>query len=149
MADNLRKQIRDEAASLIGSGTAVGDRIYPGRIWPLGAANLPCITIHTPGETASVSNLKRDGDHVLDLVVTIWAKDSVAEGVNDALDRIASDVHGAILSTARLGSLKVLAADYAGSKLDQGTLGETACGVLSLTYTVRYRTSRGVADQFI
>lgn len=148
MADHIHKQIRDAAAARISEAMPGGPSVLPGRVWPLGAQHLPCITIHTP-EDRWEAIFDGAENHSLTLVVMIWARDLPSTGVNDALDTIAVPVLAALAADYTLGGLAISGIESTGSKLEPVTLGQDACGALGLTYLVRYATPRGAADHFL
>lgn len=141
-----KKQIRDRIAALIGTDTAAGNRVYPGRIWPLGPENLPAITIHTPETQSGRDNLKGTERHSVTVAITIWAADLPSAPVNDKLDDIAAVVRARIGGDLR-GGLPVLMFEPLGEKMETAALGQTACGAMGIVYRATYRTAPG-GDEF-
>jgi len=145
MANHLRRQIRERAATTLTGLATTGSNVFQSRIYPLATAALPGITIYTNAESVSVSlpgatrGLYRD----LELIVEGYA--AVSSDIEDTLDQIGKEVETAMAGDIGLNNL---ASDsYLTSvEVTFSGDGEKPAGVIRHIYTVIYRNEENAPD---
>ena len=76
MANHLRRQIRERAATTLTGLSTTGSNVFQSRFYPMESAGLPGLCIYTKDETAEISVMgaTRTVQRDLDLVVEGYAK---------------------------------------------------------------------------
>ena len=143
MTDHVKTQIRDEVARLLTGLATTGNRVYPGRVWPLERGHKPALLIYTDNsETEVVSQSPpRTMSTTLELQVQASAL-AREEDIDALLDTIEAEV------AAKLGAasndpaepLKGLIKDLILSTAEKGleAEAETPVGALRLTFLVEF-----------
>lgn len=132
-----RKTIRDTIVTTLTGLTTTGSNVYSGRAYPI--KNVPALRISTPDES---SELATGSVYTRTLTVKI---DAVAKGgatIDDDLDGIAAEVEAALEADYTLSG----AVDNLYLTATETTIDDTAeqpFGMISLSYTVIYRTPAG------
>lgn len=103
MANHLRRQIREAAATLVTGLATTASRVYQMRIYPLQAAELPGLLVFTNDEAAARMTFPAPSliERRLDLVIEGYAK--ATSNLDDTLDGIAKEVEVAIAGDHTLG----------------------------------------------
>src|SRR4051812_38297677 len=103
MANHLRRQIREAAASVLGSLTTTGANVFASRTHELQDGALPALRLYTNNEDVSVASLGvgRIRLHELELMVEACAKE--AADLDDKLDLICQEVDTALDANQSLG----------------------------------------------
>lgn len=149
-----RKLIRQAVVALLaGANTAASTRVLGTRVEPLKKAQLPTISVYTlsegvdpaSAETAPIE-LKRD----VKVEIAGWVAHTDALHVDDAMDDLAEQIEAAMDSDYYLGGA---AADQMLESTSMQVLeddGRSAdlIGIVTLTYSVTYRTSPANAEAF-
>jgi hypothetical protein len=145
MANHLRRQIREQVASTVGSLTTTGSRVYQSRVYPLAAANLPGLLIYTTSETSTVDQMGSQPQlaRFLNLVIEGYAKG--ASSVDDTLDGIAKEVEIAMAADTTINSLAV-DSNLETTDVSFSGEGEQPVGVITMNYLVQYRTTNDAPD---
>jgi len=148
MANHVKTQIRDAAATACTSLTTTGARVYKARPddRPLQASELPCLLIYTDEEVQEVATLggpTRRLTRMLDLMI-----DGIAAGSGDidaTLDTIAKEVETALAADATLGGL---AKDLYPTRQEKerDAAGETPAHRIRMTFAVEYHTRQNAPD---
>lgn len=144
-----RKVIRDAAVTALLNHTPAGSKVKSTRVDPYRASELPAIAVHTPSDAIDEANttsqeLSRD----LVLEVVAWVVDSDANPAEDQMDAMAESVEAAMDSDRYLGGacgrdgLVLQSTEMAIASEMDGRRFEQPRGVLRLTYTAPYLTSR-------
>lgn len=96
MANHLRRQIREAAATSLAGLTTTGSRVYQMRIYPLQDGELPGLLVFTKDEAAERVTFPRPSifERSVELVVEGYAKAN--SDLEDTLDAIAKEVEVAI-----------------------------------------------------
>lgn len=139
---HVRKQIRDQIASLLTSGVSlVSSRVYTSRIYPLTEAKLPAVTIYTGSEA---SGLMAMGNVTLDrnLLISVDAYVRITDTFDDDIDALAVQIEESIAADFRLGGL-VKHIVLTGTEIDFNGEAEQPVGVARLTFEARYVTTIG------
>lgn len=145
MANHLRRQIREQVASTVGSLTTTGSRVYQSRVYPLAAANLPGLLIYTKNETSSVDQMGSQPElaRFLNLVIEGYAKG--ATNVDDTVDGIAKEIEIAMAADTTINALAV-DSNLESTDVSFSGEGEQPIGVITMTYSVQYRTANNAPD---
>lgn len=103
MANHLRRQIREAAATLVTGLGTTGARVYQMRIYPLQAAELPGLLVFTNDETAERVTFPAPSifERRLELVIEGYAR--ATSNLDDTLDGIAKEVEIAIAGDQGFG----------------------------------------------
>ena len=105
MANHLRRQIRERAATTLTGLSSTGSNVFQSRFYPMESAGLPGLCIYTKEETAEISVMggTRTVQRDLDLVVEGYAK--TATNLDDTLDQIGKEIEVAMAGDIGLNSL--------------------------------------------
>ena len=145
MANHLRRQIRERAATTLTGLSSTGSNVFQSRFYPMESAGLPGLCIYTKDETAEISVMgaTRTVQRDLDLVVEGYAK--TATNLDDTLDQIGKEIEVAMAGDIDLNSL----ADdsYLSSvETSYSAEGETPVGIIRYNYSVIYSNAENAPD---
>lgn len=142
---HVRQQIRERAASTLGSLTTTGSRVYQSRVYPLGSNNLPGLLIFTKSEDSMPETMgtSRLIMRTLSLVVEGYVKQ--VSDFDDKVDLICSEVETAMAGDITLNGL---AKDsfLESTEINYDAEGDQPAGVCSMTYSVRYANAEADPD---
>ena len=142
---HVRQQIRERAASTLGSLTTTGSRVYQSRVYPLGSNNLPGLLIYTKSEDSMPETMgtSRLIMRTLSLVVEGYVKQ--VSDFDDKVDLICSEVETAMAGDITLNGL---AKDsfLESTEINYDAEGDQPVGVCSMTYSVRYANAEADPD---
>lgn len=134
-----RQQIRDRiVAVLAAAGTAAGTRVSSGSVYSL--AELPAIKVVTPRDPRLAEASSNSADAHM-LLVEIRLHDALVEGLDDALDALAVQVHVALMADATLDGL-TLDLELEDSELELAKDSKTPHGRLTMRWVALYSVSR-------
>ena len=145
MANHLRRQIRERAASTLTGLSTTGSNVFQTRVYPMESAGLPGLCIYTTDETVELSTIGsiRTLFRRLDLMVEGYAKASA--NLDDSLDQIAKEVEIAMAADIGLNSLAhdsyLTATENVFSRE-----GEQPIGVIQMSYSVVYESAENAPD---
>lgn len=145
MANHLRRQIREAAATTLTGLATTGSRVFQMRVYPLQDAELPGLLIYTNSETSERTTLPRPSimERRLELVVEGYAKANA--DLDDTLDGIAKEVEVAMFGNPGLtGTAKSATLRASETMLEDG--GEHPVGRIRMTWEVLYFASEGAPD---
>ena len=137
---HVRKQIRDRISSLLSSEVAaVSGRVFTSRVYPLSEEKMPCISVNTNSENASIMTMglktyDRSCEVNVDLYVS--AKDTYAEDIDDLLVSILEAI---ALDTALQSLVKTVFPS--GKEIEFSGDTHTPVAICRLTFIARYVTS--------
>ena len=96
MANHLRRQIRERAATTLTGLTTTGSNVFQSRVYPMESAGLPGLCIYTTDEAIEMQSMggTRNVSRDLTLIVEGYATDSA--NVDDTLDQIGKEVEVAM-----------------------------------------------------
>jgi hypothetical protein len=143
MANHVRRQIREAIGTAVTGLTTTGARVYQSRVYPVQAANLPCLLVYT--ESEQVRTVSIAGPAVLQRTVRVQV-DAVAATVtdlDDTLDGICKEVEIALagLNTG-VAAKHVLVA----TELELQGTSDQPIGRARMTYEVDYFTTEDAPD---
>lgn len=143
-----RKLIRQGfVALLVRANTAAGVRVVGTRVEPHKKAQLPAISVYTLRESvdqdASTGAAPRELTRAVKVEIVGWVAHSDTLPVDDAMDDLAEQIEAAVDADPYLGS------EAADSILEETTMqvleddgrSDPLIGIVTLTYSVTYRTS--------
>lgn len=137
-----RTIVRQAIVAALTGATAAEARVYPTRILPLRKLELPAIAVYTLEESVdgeSVNTAPRELTREAPVVIEALVAAVPGANVDDALDDLALEIETAMHADPYLGG------EAADSILDGTTMeviedGERMMGLVTLTYSVTYRT---------
>jgi hypothetical protein len=139
MTTHVRKQIRDNIATVLTGLATTGTRVYKTRVYPLAAGKLPGLCIYTQSETSENSTLTRPRTKRRELDVVIEGYALKNSALDDELDKIAVEVEEALnIDVTRANKAKDT--ELISTEIDQAGEGETQAGIVRMTFRVVYFT---------
>jgi hypothetical protein len=145
MANHLRRQIRERAATTLTGLTTTGSNVFQSRVYPMESAGLPGLCIYTTEETVEMQSMggTRHVSRDLTLIVEGYATDSA--NVDDTLDQIGKEIEIAMSGDIKLNNL---AQDSYLSSVEITLSGDGSTGIGKIThsYTVVYQTAENAPD---
>jgi hypothetical protein len=139
-----RKIIRHAVVDLLTkAGTSAGTRVQATRLDPHKKSELPAISVYTmrePVAPASAEHEPRELTREVEVEISGWVAHSDAYPVDDAMDDLAEQIEAAMDGDRFIGGA---AAESILESTELAIQGEGAplIGIVTLTYTVTYRTS--------
>ncbi len=103
-----RQEIRQAVVAVLTGLVTTQGRVYSGRVYPSGTANLPGLNITTPIDRKSPTFSANRKAQVRELTVQIDARVKPADGgpsPQDQMDTIEFEVQAALMADATLGGL--------------------------------------------
>ena len=145
MANHLRRQIRERAATTLTGLTTTGSNVFQSRVYPMENAGLPGLCIYTTDEAIEIQSMggTRNVSRDLTLIVEGYATDSA--NVDDTLDQIGKEIEIAMSGDITLNDL---AQDSYLSSVEITLSGDGSTGIGKIThsYTVVYQTAENAPD---
>lgn len=145
MANHMRRQIREAAATALTGLTTTGSRVFTSRARLVQAADLPCLRIWCDDENISTETIHvaRVRERVLQLVVEGCC--SANADMDDTLDQIAKEVEIALDGNQTLG-VGVKAIEPKEIKSEFLAQGETVIAVVTMRFEATYYAAKGAPD---
>ena len=145
MANHLRRQIRERAATTLTGLTTTGSNVFQSRVYPMENAGLPGLCIYTTDEAIEIQSMggTRNVSRDLTLIVEGYATDSA--NVDDTLDQIGKEIEIAMSGDITLNDL---AQDSYLSSVEITLSGDGSTGIGKIThsYTVVYQNAENAPD---
>ena len=145
MANHLRRQIRERAATTLTGLTTTGSNVFQSRVYPMESAGLPGLCIYTTEETVEIQSMggTRNVSRDLTMIVEGYATDSA--NVDDTLDQIGKEIEIAMSGDITLNDL---AQDSYLSSVEITLSGDGTTGIGKIThsYTVVYQNAENAPD---
>ncbi len=145
MANHLRRQIRERAATTLTGLTTTGSNVFQSRVYPMESAGLPGLCIYTTDEAIEIQSMgaTRHVSRDLTLIVEGYATDSA--NVDDTLDQIGKEIEIAMSGDITLNDL---AQDSYLSSVEITLSGDGSTGIGKIThsYTVVYQNAENAPD---
>ena len=145
MANHLRRQIRERAATTLTGLATTGSNVFQSRIYPLATAALPGLAIYTNAESGSVVAMGATRTIHRDLELIVEGYAAVSSDIEDTLDQIGKEIETALAgdiglnNLARDSYLTSVEATFSGD-------GEKPAGLIRHIYTVIYRNAENAPD---
>jgi hypothetical protein len=145
MANHLRRQIRERAATTLTGLTTTGSNVFQSRVYPMESAGLPGLCIYTTEETVEMQSMggTRNVSRDLTLIIEGYATDSA--NVDDTLDQIGKEIEIAMSGDITLNDL---AQDSYLSSVEITLSGDGSTGIGKIThsYLVVYQNAENAPD---
>lgn len=145
MANHMRQQIRERAATILAGLTTTGSRVYQSRVYPMADANLPGLTIYTIEESAEIKTLNQPRRSERELRLVVEGRAKAANNLDDMLDTICTEVEKAMAADP---TLNALANDHNLSRtsIELAGDGEQPVGVVTMEFLVMYDVAETTPD---
>tara|TARA_R110000744_G_scaffold157864_1_gene273821 strand:+ start:162 stop:605 length:444 start_codon:yes stop_codon:yes gene_type:complete len=142
---HVRQQIRERAASTLGSLTTTGSRVYQSRVYPLGSNNLPGLLIYTKSEDSMPETMGTSRLIMRNLSLVVEGYVKQVSDFDDKVDLICSEVETAMAGDITLNGL---AKDsfLESTDINFDAEGDQPVGVCAMTYSVRYANAEADPD---
>jgi hypothetical protein len=147
MADHVRQQIRQAAASVLTGLTSTGPRVFKSRIYALDETELPALRIYTNNEDVEATGNTIGVGAILDrtLNLTVEAVAKANANLDDALDTMTKEVEMALAANYTLNGL-VKSVDLTGIDIELSAEAEKPTGQATIKFRVNYFTDAGAPD---
>lgn len=141
MADHARKTIRTAVKDLLVGKTDAEDRVFTSREVPWQTTEFPGIAVYALEESSEAA-LGSTEPKVLErtLQLAVLVVQSLTEGIDDELDRLALQVETAMHAAPTFGVAAVIDSVLTSTAIEIAEEGRRAVGVMRLTYAVRYQS---------
>ena len=145
MANHLRRQIRERAATTLTNLTTTGTNVFQSRIYPMESAGLPGLCIYTQEESVEIQTIGSTRTVYRELSLIVEGYATASSDLEDTLDLIGKEVEIAMAGDIGLNSL---AGDshLSGVEITISGEGSTGIGTIRHTYTVIYGNAENAPD---
>jgi len=146
MADHLRKQIRDAAATTLTGLATTGTRVFASRVYPLQEADLPALRVDTNNEDVDSESIvvNRVLDRTVQLLVQACVKQNTA--YNDTIDQIIKEVEVALSTLAAQTMAGAKSVQLLRIEVVLAGEGEKPVAVATMLFAVPYHTALNAPD---
>jgi uncharacterized protein (DUF111 family) len=148
MANHIRQQIREAAATLLTGLTTTGVRVFQSRVYVLADTDLPALVISTNEEQAELGSVGFPSllNRQLNLQVRAVAKGN--SNLDDTLDTIIKEVETALNANVAANTLNGLAKNIELNSIfiDMNGEAESPTGQAVISFNVNYRTAANTPD---
>jgi len=145
MADHVRQQIRERIATTITGLTTTGSNVYQSRVYPLDSVSLPALLVYTLSEGSEVDTMGTSLGLNRTLSVAIEGYVKVNTDFDDVVDDICKEVEAALGADRSLNNL-AKSQNITSTEIQFNGEGDQPVGVVTMTYTVVYRTTTTAPD---
>jgi hypothetical protein len=142
MANHVRRQIREAAATALTSLTTTGANVFQSRTHELQDADLPGLRIYTNDE--AIDKLQEQGDQLRTIQLVVEGCAKASSNLDDTLDTIIKEVEVALAGNQTIGGAKYV--DLAEIEIDMEGEAEKECGVARMTFEVVVLTDMAAPD---
>ncbi len=132
---HARQQIRDAIAVVVDELPTTGVRVYPHYVHKTPDSMLPCLMIYTLREK-KIPEFSTDKNHLRELEVIIEARVKQADGMDDELDTICSEVEDVLASNKLDNKVKHMECEE--TIIDHTPELETPAGVAKMMWITHY-----------
>ena len=145
MANHLRRQIRERAATTLTGLTTTGSNVFQSRVYPMESAGLPGLCIYTTEETVEMQSMGGTRNVSRDLTLIVEGYATASANVDDTLDQIGKEIEVAMSGDITLNDL---AQDSYLSSVEITLSGDGSTGIGKIThsYTVVYQNAENAPD---
>jgi hypothetical protein len=145
MADHVRKQLREAVATALTGLATTGSRVYQSRVYPVQAAELPCLLVYALSESATEETVEADPTVRRDVEIRVEARAAAAADLDDTLDQVAKEVETALAAGVTVGGQGVELA-YEGVEISLAEEGDKPHGEAAMNFRAVLFTQSGVPD---
>ena len=145
MANLLRRQIRERAATTLTGLTTTGSNVFQSRVYPMESAGLPGLCIYTTEETVEMQSMGATRHVSRDLTLIVEGYATASANVDDTLDQIGKEIEIAMSGDITLNDL---AQDSYLSSVEITLSGDGSTGIGKIThsYIVVYQNAENAPD---
>jgi hypothetical protein len=145
MANHLRRQIRERAATTLTGLTTTGSNVFQSRIYPMESAGLPGLCVYTQEESVGIQSMGGTRNVSRDLTLIIEGYASASSNIDDTMDAIGKEVEVAMSGDITLNDL---AQDSYLSSVEITLSGDgsTEIGKITHSYIVVYQNAENAPD---
>ena len=145
MANHLRRQIRERAATTLTGLTTTGSNVFQSRVYPMESAGLPGLCIYTTDEAIEIQSMGGTRNVSRDLTLIVEGYATASANVDDTLDQIGKEIEVAMSGDITLNDL---AQDSYLSSVEITLSGDGSTGIGKIThsYTIVYQTAENAPD---
>ena len=145
MANHLRRQIRERAATTLTGLTTTGSNVFQSRVYPMESAGLPGLCIYTTEETVEMQSMGGTRHVSRDLTLIVEGYATASANVDDTLDQIGKEVEVAMSGDIKLNNL---AQDSYLTSVEITLSGDGSTGIGKIThsYIVVYQNAENAPD---
>lgn len=146
MAAHVRKQIREAVAGAVTGLATTSTRVFQSRVYPLEAADLPCLLVQTQSESVSAQEISTPRALQRELRLDVVAVAKGVTDVDDTLDQICKEVEIALaMPCAALAGL-AKGIDLTAVEIEMEGSSEQPVGKATLRYQLLYFTEENAPD---
>ena len=147
MADHLRRQIREAAATLLTGLTTTGNRVYQSRVYALRDTDLPGLRIFTLNESVEANTIGAGPARLQERTLTLSVEGCVkaTSTYDDTLDAICKEVEVAIAGDNTLGG-KCKWVQLTSTEIEMDGETEQPIAIVRLSFQVFYITALNAPD---
>lgn len=149
MADHIRKQIRDAAATALTGLTTTGSNVFTGRVSPLSLSELPALAIFLNADEAIEGAYNGGATEEREGTLRVEGIAKANDDTIDTLDQIAKEVEEALFADAPFLALLMVKPGPPGAviSIDEPVEGVAhRLGSIILQFPIMYRTRLGDPD---
>ena len=143
-----RQQIRDATVTALTGLTTTQTRVYPSRVYPFSASQLPGLTVYTQNEALEPHAMGRPIKlkHELDVVIEAYVKKTA--DFDETIDTITGEIETAVAQNSALQSLVklILPVDISIEFMDNG---DQPVAVATITYRALFFTHEGTPETIV
>lgn len=145
MANHLRRQIREAVATAVTGLATTSTRVFQSRVYPLEAADLPCLMVRTLSEASEPATIHgpRELYRVLSLQVVAMAR--AVSDIDDTLDQICKEVEIALAVDITLGG-KCKSVTLTSTTIELTGTSERPVGSATMVFDVDYYVMENAPD---
>ena len=147
MADHLRRQIREAAATLLTGLATTGSNVFQSRVYPLRDGQLPALRIFTLNESVEANTIGAGPARLQERTLTLGVEGCVKakDNYDDTLDAICKEVEVAIAGDNTLGG-KCKWVQLTSTEIDMDGETEQPIAIARLSFQVFYITALNAPD---
>lgn len=145
MANHVRQQLREAAATALTGLTTTATRVYTSRIRQLQDTNLPALRVYTTEETVEAATIHGPTLQERAITLEVHGVAKATNDVDDTLDTIAKEVETVLAGGLTVGG-KSIRIGYAGAVVELEGEGERTRGQVTMTFTATVFTAANAPD---
>jgi len=123
-----------------------GDRVYPGRVSPIPAEDLPALRLYVDDEAIELGTASVPMQLARTTSVRVEAVAALLDGLDDTLDAMADEIETAIAGDDTLGGLLNEPLRLVAIEPDRTASADKPHGQITLTFAAHYETEAGSPD---
>jgi hypothetical protein len=145
MANHVRRQIREAVATAVTGLATTSTRVFQSRVYPLEAADLPCLMVWTLSETAEPTTIHAPRLLMRVVSLQIMAIAKATSDLDDTLDGICKEVEIALANAVSLASL-CKSVTLTSTEIELAGTSEQPTGRATMVFDVDYYVAENAPD---